>query len=165
VRQEVAELVHQVDAQLVVLDAHVYVHAADQQPAGGALHLRRQRVVTFPVGGFLVQPAGPGMGGRGHRRQPVLPGHVHHRAAQPRQILADFLDGVTDPRADLDLGPHELRTHLAAEAFLALIHDRPRRVGAQVTGLLVDEQVFFFNADRESRLRMSHWPATGSRNE
>ena len=41
VRQEVARLVHEVDAQLVVLDADVHVHAADDEPPADAGEILR----------------------------------------------------------------------------------------------------------------------------
>ena len=40
VRQEIARLVHEVDAQLVVLDADVHVHAADDEAPADAGEVR-----------------------------------------------------------------------------------------------------------------------------
>ena len=37
-RQEIAELVHQVHPQVLVLYAHVNMHTADQHAPGGGLH-------------------------------------------------------------------------------------------------------------------------------
>ncbi len=56
VRQEISELVHQVNAQGIVTNANMYVHAADQQSPRRALHLGAQRVVTFLPRGFLFRP-------------------------------------------------------------------------------------------------------------
>ena len=53
VRQEVRELVHQVDAQLVVVDADVHVHAADHHAARGGLHFARHGGVVVLVRGLL----------------------------------------------------------------------------------------------------------------
>jgi hypothetical protein len=57
VRQEVAHLVHQVDAQRIVIDADVHVHAADEQAPGSTLHFGRERIVAVFAGVFLLGPA------------------------------------------------------------------------------------------------------------
>ena len=56
-RQEVGQLVHQVDAQGIVADADVHMHTANQQAPGRALHFGGERVVTFFPRVFLLGPA------------------------------------------------------------------------------------------------------------
>ena len=63
--QEVRDLVERVDPEIVVLDADMHVHAADQQPVSDQLHVLLEHVVTFLVRAFLVLPAGKRMGGCG----------------------------------------------------------------------------------------------------
>ena len=46
VRQEIARLVHEVDAQLVVVDADVHVHAADGKPPADPGKVARERLVA-----------------------------------------------------------------------------------------------------------------------
>ena len=55
VRQEIRELVHQVDAQLVVVDADVHVQAADHHAARDALHFLEQRDVALLVRALLLR--------------------------------------------------------------------------------------------------------------
>ncbi len=86
VRQEIRELVHQVDTQLVVFDPDVDMHAADQQTPGRRLHLGRQRVVALSFGMFLVQPACVRMGRSRHRREPVAARDFHDRRAQVSEL-------------------------------------------------------------------------------
>ena len=54
--QEVGHLVHEVDAQFVVIDADVNVHAADQQAPGRGLHFDGQGVIPVLLRLFLFRP-------------------------------------------------------------------------------------------------------------
>ena len=57
-RQEIARLVHQVDAQLVVLDADVHVHAADDEAPADAGEVAGDRLVASrSVGSCVLQRA------------------------------------------------------------------------------------------------------------
>ena len=71
-RQEIAGLVHQVDAQLVVLDADVHVHAADDEAPADAGQVLGDRLVAVALGRLLRAPARERVGRGGDRRQPVL---------------------------------------------------------------------------------------------
>src|SRR5690606_38752563 len=106
--QEVAELIHQIDAQLLVLDADVHMHAADQEAARSRLHLLEERVIARTLGMLLARPYGERMCRDGKRCEPVLVRDVDDRAAQDRERLADLGDAAADSRADLDLRAHEL---------------------------------------------------------
>src|SRR5512144_1505114 len=108
-RQEVARLVHQVDAQLVVVDADVHMHTADQQTTGDTLHVASEYVVTLLVGVLLVRPFREGMRRGGHWRQSVATGDLRDGSAQPGEYAAGLLDVATDRSADLDLRGEELR--------------------------------------------------------
>ena len=68
VRQEVGQLVHQVDALFVVLDADVHVHATDQHAPRRRLHFLQQRNVAILFGVLLLHGACERVGRGGNRR-------------------------------------------------------------------------------------------------
>ena len=150
-RQEVARLVHQVDAQLVVVDADVHVHAADQQTAGDTLHVAGEYVVTLLVGVLLVRPFREGMRRGGHRRQSVAGGDLRDGSAQPGEFAVRLLYVLTDRSADLDLRGEEFRPNQVGDLLLTSIQHAVRQVGDDVAGLPVDEKIFFLDAEREAR--------------
>ena len=82
------ELLHQVDAQLVVLQADVHVHAADDHAARGRLHLAGQRDVAVLVGVLLLDGARERMGRCGDGRDAVLAPDVDDDLAQAREMRA-----------------------------------------------------------------------------
>lgn len=86
--EEVHDLVQQVDAQIVVVDADVHVHAADEQPPGHGLHVAGEHVVALLVGVDLFLPLGKGMGGGGDGGEPMLAGHVGDGSPEPGQVVA-----------------------------------------------------------------------------
>ena len=61
-RHEIADLAHQVDAQVAVLNAGMDVHAADRHPPGQASVLRAEDAVAVHVHRLLLAPVRPGMG-------------------------------------------------------------------------------------------------------
>ena len=67
-RQEIGRLAEQVDAQILVLDADMHMHAADHQPPRHVLEIAREHVVALLVGVLLARPFGEGVGGGGDRR-------------------------------------------------------------------------------------------------
>ena len=73
-RQEIGGLAEEVDAQVVVLDADMHMHAADQQPPRHLLQILGEHVVALLVGVLLASPFGEGMGGGGDRREAELAG-------------------------------------------------------------------------------------------
>ena len=72
VRQEVADLVHQVDAQVLVLDRGMDVHAADHLAPGQQPEVVGQRLVALLLGAALVGPGRDGVGRGGDDRHAVL---------------------------------------------------------------------------------------------
>ena len=78
-RQEVARLVEQVDAQLVVFDADVHVHAADDEAAADAGQVLGERLVALALGVLLGAPAGERVGRGGDGGEVVFGGHVARR--------------------------------------------------------------------------------------
>ena len=54
-RQEICRLAEQVDAQILVLDADMHMHAADHQPARHLLQVAREHVVALLVGVLLAR--------------------------------------------------------------------------------------------------------------
>ena len=61
--QEVGRLSQQVDAQIVVLDPDMHMHAANHEPARNLLQVSRQHIVALLVGVLLAPPSGEGVGG------------------------------------------------------------------------------------------------------
>ena len=94
VRQEIARLVHEVDAQLVVLDADVHVHAADDEPAADAGEVAGDRLVAVALGRLLRAPAREGVGGGGDRREAVLGRQLGHGAGAGRRARRPASRGV-----------------------------------------------------------------------
>ena len=161
-RQEIRHLVHQVDAQFVIIDADVDVHAADQQSSRRGLHLDGKGPVPVFFRLLLFGPAAEGVRGCRNRRHAVIGGDVDDDAAQPAELDFRFLDVVADLGADLDLRTQEFRGHLSAAAFLALSHETVRRVDNQAARLPVDEQVLLLDADGERGTATVHRLSTPS---
>ena len=163
VGQEVADLVHQIDAQVVVGDAHVDVHAANEQPPDRPLHVAREGVVPLLWDVVLLFPTGEGMGRGRDRRQAVAAGDFRDRGAQARQIGTGLPDPAANPGSDLDLGPHELGRDLPPEQGFALGHHRVRRFGGEIATEPIDEKVFFLDSDREFGFPHRHSPRFATR--
>ena len=146
--QEVGRLSQQVDAQIVVLDPDMNVHAANHEPARDLLQVLRQRIVALLVGVLLAPPSGEGVGGGGDRGKAELVGDGADGGAQPDQLFAHFRNGVANAGADLDLRAQELRADLAAiieQSLLAFGEEGRGRLLCQVAAVLVDEEVFLFD--------------------
>ena len=72
--QEVADLIHEVDAQLLVLYGDVDVHAADRQPAADTAEVAGERLVAFLGRRLEALFLGKGMGRGGDGSEIVLSG-------------------------------------------------------------------------------------------
>ena len=158
-RQEIGRLAEQVDAQILVLDADMHMHAADHEPARHVLEIAREHVVALLVGVLLARPFGEGVGGGGDRGEPELSGDAADRAAQMDQLVARFLHGFADAGADLDLRAQEFGTDLAAQRLLAFGEQRGRRLLREVARVLVDEEIFLLDAEREAWFLDGHGAA------
>ena len=148
-RQHVADLADEIVAHLVVVEADVHVHAADQQAPPDFLHLGGQAVVAFLAGALNFQRLGERVGGGGDDLEAVLAHHVRDAAAQPYQFVPPLLNRVADARADLDLALHELGGDLLAKTIGALLHHVGRRFADQVARLAVDDEVFLLDTHGE----------------
>jgi hypothetical protein len=113
-RQEIAELPHQVDAQVRVGKAHMHVHPADQHAPHHAAEILGQLVVAVLVGVVLVLPVRRGVTGDRDRGQPEFGGAVGDGGTQAFEVRARLADVLADPRADLDLALQEFRADLAS---------------------------------------------------
>src|SRR6185437_2468138 len=151
---EVRQLVHQVDAQIIVVDAYVDVHPAHHQAACRPLHLIGQGKVLLARD--LTCRLGERMSGRRDRGAPEPAGHLGDDGAQARKIGAGLGDGAAGTGARLELAAQEARIHLTATAARALLEERRRWILVDVARVEVDEQIFFFDADREWRLSAAH---------
>ena len=151
-RQEIAGLVHQVDAQLVILDPDMDMRARDQHPPADPVKVASERIVAVAVGVVLVLPVRGRMAGHRQRGEAELAGDGGDGFSQDFQVLARVFDGVADAGADLDLAAQELGRDLVAKGCAARLHHLGRRFGKR-QGFLVDEEVFLFDPHGEARFR------------
>ncbi|MNL41779.1 hypothetical protein D3C87_1642030 [compost metagenome] len=148
VGQEVAGLVDQVDGQVLVLDAHVDVHAEDQVGAGHVLQVVDQHLVAVLVGDVLGLPVAEGVGARGHDLEAVLLGQAGDRRAQLHDVLGGLGDVGADVGADLD----DRLVHLGLDALAedhAPLFEHDRDVTAKLPRLGIDDLVLFLDPDGE----------------
>ena len=162
-RQKVGGLVQQVDAQLVIGDADMDVQTTDRQPPPDRLQIVAQARIAAALGGFLRIPAGKRVGRGGDRRHAVMRRHRSHRRAQPPQVRARLAEARADPCPDLDLRAQEFRAHLPREQRLAFSQHLGRRIADDIARRPVDEEIFFFDAEGEFRLRFRHLGLTARR--
>src|SRR5690606_4130486 len=101
VGKEVPDLVHQVDAQVGVVDPDVDVHPADDEAAGDLLEVGGQPGVPGLVGVGLVPPLGEGVGGGGDDGGAVALDDRSEVAPQPSQVGVRLLEGAARASADL----------------------------------------------------------------
>ena len=106
--------------------------------------------VTQLVGVLLCPPLSEGMGRRGDRSQSVTAGDFRHRATQIGEFGARSLDRFAHGSADLELSAQEFSTETSAQVRLEFVDQRLRRLADQIPGVQVDEQVFLFDANRET---------------
>ena len=64
------------------------------------------------------------------------------------QLFARFTYIGADISADLDLALQEFVHGTLPHQHLAFCHELLRRSGGKFAGLLIDKQIFFFDADR-----------------
>ena len=154
-RQEIAKLVHQVDAAVGRVDAHMHVHPADQHPPHHAGQVAGQHVVAVLVGMGLVAPIREGVAGGRDRGEVVACRAVRHGGAQAPEILARLGHIAADAAADLDLAIEEFRADLILKPVAAILHQAGGRVG-QREAVAIDQQVFFLDADGEFGVGQGH---------
>ena len=150
--EHVAHLVHEIDAQIVVVDADVDVHAADHEASYHLLEIVLDRLVALLLGTPLLAPDRERVRRRRDEPQTVGTGHRCHSAAQPPQIGTGLADGGAHPGADLDLALQEFRSDLPFEQCLALGQHRWRRRMNEVARVRIDEQILLFDPDGEAGL-------------
>ena len=155
-RQEVGGLAEQVDAQVVVLDADMNMHAADDEPPRHVLQVLGKDVVALFVGMLLALPLGEGVRGGGDRREAELVGNAADRGAKLDQLVAHLLHRPADPCADLELGAQEFGADLSAQGLFGLGKERGRELRREVARLLVDEEILLLDADAERRFLDRH---------
>ena len=147
-RQEVARLVHDVDALFLVLEPDVDVHAEDQQAVGDVGHRFAVLEVALALGDLLVAPTGKGVGRGGGDPQAVSGGDLGDPASQAHQLRARLRHSAADLRPDLDLRAQELGLDLVLQDLAALLQEL-LDVGRQLTSLRVDDLVLLLDSDGE----------------
>ncbi len=161
-RQEIRGLAQNIDAELVVVDADMDMHAANHQTPHHLLQILREDVVALFVGVLLARPFGEGMGGGGDGSEAELAGDGAHGRTQADQIGARLLDRTADLGADLDLRAQEFGADLAGQRRLTFGEKRGGLLLRKVARLLVDEEIFLLDADGEARFANGHQRALPS---
>jgi len=156
VRHEVARLVHEVDAQLIVLDADVHVHAADDESPAHPGKVACDGLVAVALGGLLRAPTRKRVRGGGDRGEAVLVRQPRHRHPQIRQFPTRFARRPVHAGADLDLRFQELARDPLLQCRLRGIEQRLRHVAHQIAARLIDEEVLLLDADGERRVLQGH---------
>ena len=82
--------------------------------------------------------------------------HPRNRLAQAPQVGGGLLHRGAHPGADLDLRAQEFRRDLGAEQVLTLCEQGLRRIGGEVQGLPVDQEILLFDADGEAGFAQRH---------
>ena len=153
VRQEIGQLVEELDPELLVLDADMDMHAADQHPLGDNLHRSGDLVVAFLVGMRLVGPFGEGMGRGRQRREVVGGGFPGDRLAEIAEFGAAPQPSVMQTGVPTSIW--QRRNSGLTRPSSALSQALNSSAGGELAshaGGLVDEKVFLFNADAETGL-------------
>ena len=146
VRQEVAQLIHQVNQRLAILDADVDVEAEDQVGARDDLQVLDDLQVALVGVDVLRAPVGEGMGRAGDELQPVLFGEADHPPPQVPQIRRRVLDRLVHARAHLDHRLVHLGLHAFVQLALALLDDLHLDVRAEIERVRIDRLVFLLDA-------------------
>ena len=151
VGQEIGRLGHQVDAQVLVLDADMDMAAADQHPPPRRAEVGAQFVIARLAGMALAAPLGEGVGRGGDRGIAELGRRRGDARAHPHQIGLGLGHAGVGPGADLDLALQEFRRHLLAQQFVATLEEAGLRLAHQVAAGALDDEVFLLDADGETR--------------
>jgi len=149
--QEVGDLIHQIQAQFVVVDADMHMHAADHQPPDNRLQVLGDDLIAFSLGRALFLPAGKRVGRGGNGGEAVFIGDLGNDCAHLFQVYPGIGDSRADLGVDLDLGLEKFMRYQAFDLGLAGLEQGFRRVAGDIPGNLVDKQVFFFDTDGEGR--------------
>src|SRR5262245_8160191 len=154
--EKIAGLIEEIDAQLIVLNADVHVHAADHEAPPDAGQVLGNRLIARPLRGLLRTPARKGMGRGGDRRQAVLGGKISHRATQACELRARLARSLMHAGAHLDLGFEELARDLGLQSLLGGLEQGLRHLAHEIARRLVDEEVFLFDANAKGRILEGH---------
>src|SRR5215472_4777678 len=107
VRQEIGGLVQQIDAQLIVEDADMHMHAADRKAPPDTLQISLEGSVSYALGSLLRLVTGERMRTGGDRRHVVTARHASDRAAQSPKLGSSLVEAIAHPCPDLDLRAQE----------------------------------------------------------
>ena len=146
-RQEVGGLVHEVYAQILILDLKMGVHPADQHAACRHAHFPVQRDVPFLPCVGLLTPFGERMRRGGDHPVAVLFGGALRQQTQVGKFTAGIPNQVVGPGADLDLALQVFVGGPAVGQLPAGLHETRVRLGHEVQRPLIDDQVFLFDSD------------------
>jgi hypothetical protein len=156
VGQEVAQLIHEIDALLVVLDTDMNVHSAHEEAAAEACEIMREGVIAGAVGMERLAGARERMGRGGDRREAVARGAGNDAAPEALEFRPRLIEGSAGSRADLDLRAEKLRRHLRPQDPLAVGDEARGRLRDERARRHIDEVVFLFDTDGQRGLGRRH---------
>ncbi len=152
-RQEIRGLVHQVDAQLVIGNADMDVHAADREPPSDALQIVLAGSGSARDPWSSARPSGQRDASRRRSgpsraapppRRSVPRNRRRSARASPRLAQTRVPTSICDRRNS--------RAHLRAEQCLAFGQHPGRRIADDVARRPIDEEIFLLDAEGEFRL-------------
>ena len=106
-RQKIAHLIQQIDAQIIVGYSDMDVHAADQQPMCHRLQIFGQQVIALLVRMLLLGPTGEWVSRSSYRRQSMPGGCTGYRRSQSGQVHSCLANRGANSRFDFNLRPQE----------------------------------------------------------
>src|SRR5215471_2973513 len=148
VREEVADLVEDLERRAPVLDADVDVEAENQVGAREHLHLLDDAVVARVGKDLLVGPVGEGVRPGGGHAHAGLRREANHLGAHLGDVAPDLGDVAADAGPQLD----DRLVHLGLDPLLqdplSLLQDL-LNVGLELAGLRIDDLELFLDPEGE----------------
>ena len=158
VRQEIGGLVQEIDAQLIIGDADMHMHAADRKAPTDTLQISLEGAVSYALGSLLRLVAGERMRPGSDRRHVVTARHAGDRAAQSPKLGSRLVEAIADPCPDLDLRAQEFGAYLRPQQRLQFGQHRRRRVADNITRCAIDEEVLLLDAECKFRFGAHRTP-------
>ena len=106
--QEILELINHVDPHVLIRNADMDMHSANQHAPCDPRQISVQLVIAGLVGVMLVFPVGKWMARRRYRGEPMRCGVTRDSASQVTQIDAGLSDSFAHTSANLDLTLSEI---------------------------------------------------------
>ena len=130
--------------------ADMHMHAANHEPTRHLLEVCGEHAVALFVGVLLVRPLGEGMGRGGDWGQAELAGDAADGGAELDDLVARlFIDLQTQVPTSICERRNSGLTW-PPQRFFAFGEQLSRRFLGEIARILVDEEIFLLDADREA---------------